>query len=473
MIALALALLLPTLIGLTLTRLLWAAPLTRSPYVLLGLFLGLGLGLALSAWTFFVWLLLIGAPSHGLLIAELGVAALLGLALVYRLGRQRRARPDAPEVRTEPSTGSSAVGLLLAVFAVIGVAAAIATFVALSISRPHGGWDAWMTWNMRARFILRGSEAWQDGFSNLLPWSHPDYPFLLPALVARSWMYVGHEATFVPAAVAMLFTLATAGVAWTAIGAMRSGNQGLLGALVLLGTPFFAAHGASQYADMPLAFFVLSTFVLFCLRDRFPDQASGLMALAGLTTGFAACTKNEGLLFLGAALVARVAALVPREGWMALGKEMRAFGLGLGPGLGLLVYFKTRLAPPNDLLSSQGVTDTLARLGDITRYAELARGFRDTILQFGSNSMFSAVGLLFVYLICVGIAVPETKRAGVKTALVALGLMLGGYALVFLTAPGDMPRLLASSLDRLILQLWPGALLVYFLVACTPEEARG
>jgi hypothetical protein len=53
----------------------------------------------------------------------------------------------------------------------------------------------------------------------------------------------------------------------------------------------------------------------------------------------------------------------------------------------------------------------------------------------------------------------------------AVALMLAGHALVLLSAVADVPRMVDSSLDRLLLQLWPVVILAWFTVLATPEEA--
>jgi hypothetical protein len=53
----------------------------------------------------------------------------------------------------------------------------------------------------------------------------------------------------------------------------------------------------------------------------------------------------------------------------------------------------------------------------------------------------------------------------------ALGLTLAGYAFVYLTTPQDLAWHLRTSLHRLLLQLWPSALFVFFLLVKTPEQA--
>ncbi len=84
----------------------------------------------------------------------------------------------------------------------------------------------------------------------------------------------------------------------------------MLGAIALLATPSFVEQGAWQYADIPLSFFYLATIVLLSLYDERTQEASsqspaGLLALGGVAAGFAAWTKNEGVLFLGAIILAR------------------------------------------------------------------------------------------------------------------------------------------------------------------------
>jgi len=63
---------------------------------------------------------------------------------------------------------------------------------------PHGGgYDSFISWNMRARWIFRGGEIWQNGFSQLLAQTHPDYPLLIPCSVAQLWFISGAEAQLI------------------------------------------------------------------------------------------------------------------------------------------------------------------------------------------------------------------------------------------------------------------------------------
>ena len=53
----------------------------------------------------------------------------------------------------------------------------------------------------------------------------------------------------------------------------------------------------------------------------------------------------------------------------------------------------------------------------------------------------------------------------------AMLILLAGHFMVFVSMAEELARLLKSSLDRLLLQLWPSALFLYFMAVRTPEEA--
>ena len=144
-----------------------------------------------------------------------------------------------------------------AVFAI----AALLAFVSIVVSMrawPHGEWDAFAIWNQHARFLFRGggSDAWRGYFS--LGWSQPDYPLMLPAAVARVWAYAGHESTFGPALIAMIFGVASVMLVVTALDGRRAWVAGAL----MVGASAYLVHVASQYADVPMAFFIVATLAV-------------------------------------------------------------------------------------------------------------------------------------------------------------------------------------------------------------------
>jgi 4-amino-4-deoxy-L-arabinose transferase-like glycosyltransferase len=359
--------------------------------------------------------------------------------------------------------------LLPIVFA-IAAAVAVAGFVAITRQYPHGDWDAWMNWNMRARMILRAGPEWRVAFTPLLPWSHPDYPLLLHSLVVRSWLYAGGETLAAPALVALIMSASTVAVLLTSLRLLRSPSQGWIGGLVLVSTPVFVVQGAAQYADVPLGCFLLLALIFLALDGSYHERTPAFAGLAGFAAGLALWTKNEGALFLLALAVAHVLlSLWHRQ--PALGRSARAFLLGLGPVLCVLAYFKLRLAPPNDLISGLALDRTLSRVAAPDRYAAIGRALKGHIAGFGGNGLISAVWLLVAYLAGTWVS-DETRKAGwLRTASLALLIVVAGHASVYLTMSDELPRHLNNSLERLLLQLWPATLFVLFTALRTPEEA--
>jgi hypothetical protein len=450
----------------------WGVALRRIssvPHLILLGSLAVALGLGVSSCFYFLWLLIFGPGTPGLALVELGLLACI-ISIVLLVSKRAAHSPCAPV--GVPNADPRAPRLLFWGFAFACVCA-LGAFLAISLRNPHGEWDAWMTWNTLARFIFRGGDNWRMMFSDSSSLRHPDYPLLVPSLVARGWRYASSELPVVPILLAMIFTFVTVALVCSALAVLRMRSQGLLAGLMLVSTPFFITHGASQYADVPVGLYLTATLVLLCLHDRYGASTKGFLLLAGLAAGLAAWTKNEGLLFLIALAVARSVAVGPVQGWRIHGREMRVFATGLLPVLLIIIFFKLQIAPSNDLISSssQGMQSTVDRLMDSQRYTYIAKNFATMILAFGSNGFVSAGWLLLTYLVCIGLKRGNENTPGVRTGLLTLALMLGGHVIVYLTAPNDMPRLLESSLERILLQLWPGVLFIYFMIVRTPEEA--
>ena len=299
---------------------------------------------------------------------------------------------------------------------------------------------------------------------------HPDYPLLIPAAIARCWAHIGHETLVVPAVVSMLFAFATVGLIFSSLSILRSRSQGFLAGLVLLGTPFFIQQGASQQADVPLGFFFLATIVLFFLQDRLPKNNHGLLSLAGMTAGFSAWTKHEGLLFLACVIISRLSVMVRVQDRKVFLRQAFSFAAGLAPVLATVVYFKTQIATPNEFISFPGLQVAVDRLTDGSRYLQVGKAWAEEMVHSG-NWIFSLLLLLVFYLLAVGINPDKAIKPALASSLVLLCLLLAGYFLVYVTSPYDLHWTVATSLNRLLLQLWPSLLLVFFLVVNTPEQA--
>jgi hypothetical protein len=441
-----------------------------------GLFAGSGLGLGIASCIAF--LCLPAGVTRSLPIVDLGVALLVGV--VYFIASRR---PAVGRDRPRPETGRlSRFQIFLAGIFSLELIASATSFILAFLKEPHGRWDAWLIWNLHARFLFRGGNHWREAFASGLDWSHWDYPLLLPLAIARSWNYMGGESLPVPAVMAALFTFLTLGLLCSSLALLRDMSQGFLAGMILLGTPFFIAMGAAQFADIPLAFFILLTLALLLVPARSAEGGEGALILAGLAAGMCAWTKNEGLLFLPVATAGLFGTMVPTGGWRQAFRRTAAFLAGALPVLLIVFSFKLRLAPVNDLMAGFSLESLSGKLLDWDRYAVIARAFFITGISFTQGLIDVRAGmhlnpgavniiLLAVYLLYAGIRIGREDRPGLLQTGAILLLMPAGYFLVYVMTPLDLAYHLATSLNRLFLQLWPSVILLVFMIAGTPEEA--
>jgi hypothetical protein len=443
-----LVLLVPVLLGFALMRAVWPNGWRVCRHDVFRASLGAGFGLGLCSCLFFLALSL-GLPGAALPVE---IALLAAVAAFYA---RTRAGDDCRFCATQPE--APRVPWLLPGAAVLAVAGALATFVLFCVMAPLGESDAWSIWNLRAKFLALGGKNWTDAFSSVIGWSHPGYPLLIPASVGQAWHTIGETSFLAPIFVAGLFTFATAGLLYSSMEIRRGRPQALLALLALLGASSFARNGAALYADIPVGFFLLAAAALIGMEERFPAAA----ALAGLSAGLAAWTKNEGLLFAAGALVAQILFVRPRH------LPLRRFLGGLLPGAAVLLFFKLRYAGANDLVASI----QFGRLGDFGRCWTIGYQFAHQILFFGGY-IASPVLVLGAYAWLLGIK-PDEKARPQNRALLFLPLwMLAGDFSVYLLAPSALDWQLDTSLESVLLQLWPLAVLAVFSYVAVPRTVK-
>ena len=431
------------------------------------LFISAGFGIGIFSIAFFVerWLGIV----H-ILATDLCLIALL--LAVYLTTRARRKSESVPASKfADVKLPNWLHRLLMASFGISILAALYAT-VLRALAHPHGdGWDAFAIWNLRARFLFLGGSHWRDGLSTLIPWSHPDYPPLIPGAIAHVWSYIGHDDPIVPAIISLVFTFATLGLLVSSLAVLRGITSAALAGIALASTPFFIEQGASQYADIPLSFFFLAAIALLHLFQQrsaqVPDGSPrGLFVLAGAALGVAAWTKNEGLLFLFAFLVSQIAAVPSRrrpptnEPGLNAGRKLVILLMATTPFLLLSLGFKHFIAPSGDLFS--GPEAMLHKILTPGRYWAILRWYGKDFLRFGNWVVPTTV--LFVALSFLspssGIRRPNPAF---RSSVLTLALTFCGYFAVYVITPNDLYWHLRFSLNRLFLQLWPTVIFLFFL----------
>jgi hypothetical protein len=421
----------------------------------LRLALAAGLGLGIAACLYFVALVLFhGTPRA---IAGLdGVLVLSSAGLWWVRGPLRGpARPSSP--------AWSALDCLLFAIGLAWAGVSAGLFIAEVLSLPHGEMDAWMTWDMRARFLVRAGADWRRSLAGYD--GHSDYPLLLPGAIAHGWQWLGDTVQAIPIGVAAVFTAATVMLLASAVGALRGRTAGWLAGLCLLATPGFVRRGAWLYADVPLSFFFLASLALLVYWETRAAPHVGALVWAGLATGLAAWTKNEGcvLLVAVAAVYLTVAGPATHRRW----RVASTFALGAAPPLALLIYFKATVAARPDLIEHQTVSQVLAQAADPGRYLEIAAALGGLLV--GSPSIWLLLALPpFVALM--GRTPDRTARAAARHVAAVVGLVAAAYGAIYVTTPMPLAWHLQTSLDRLLFHLWPSALFAVFLWSASPTE---
>ena len=377
--------------------------------------------------------------------------ALLTLFALGFLARSMLFREPAPPI----SWRLSLFGLVLSG----AVALAVYGLLLRADRMPHGDWDAWAIWNTHARFLYRGGRTWSDG----IPYTvHGDYPLLTPSLTARLWRYAGEEAPEAGALLGIMFALSGVAVLLSTLSQLRDTQLALLMALMLIGTPYYLERGVSQYADVPLAVFTISTIALICLHlERGPDRF-GPLVLAGFTAGCAGWTKNEGLLFI---LATCIVLLLPvfRNPAVTF-RRFASFSLGLLLPLAVISYFKLAIAPPYDLIEDLRYQEAIQRITSIDRHAVILKSLARSAWFFGAWAMQPMIPL-FAFIALRGAGRRVFRSQGGFAGLLILGIVLAGYYAVYLITPIPLQVHLDSSLNRLLIHLWPSFLLVLSLMA--------
>ncbi len=317
--------------------------------------------------------------------------------------------------------------------------------LALSVffdANPHGEWDAWNIWNLRAKYLAGPGDSWKYAMSDLLGHKHPDYPLLWSSLIAQGWAFAGSETLAVPQAAALLFFLATAGLLVSGLSALRGRRIAFLAGFALLTNLAYISQAANQYADVPLSYFVLASLTLVALEQPL---------LAGVFASLGAGVKNEGLAFLALLAVCLAAA-----NW----RQAIRLAAGAAPVAAGLLLFKA-LAPKSELLLYQGAGQIAGKLLHFEAYGQVARHLAKEVADSGPLYAHPLLALA-VAGIALRFSVAPAERVTARTLWLALGLLFAAYFAAFVATPHELAWHLNTAAGRLLAHLWPGFLLAYF-----------
>jgi len=433
------------LLGFCLTHFVWSAVDARS--LLIKVFLSAAVGFGVSSLLGFLWIWM-GFPLTIYVILETLAALILTGWTVYK---------NQAALRFANRTGNwfNFWGVILAV----GFTLFAANLLFYARTYPHGRPDAWINWNVAARFVYLGGIDWQATFLRQL--DHPDYPLFMALTNALTWVLAGTDSVWSPVAFHFVISIFTAGLLFSLINLLRDFKQAVLAAVIFISLPFTIDQGMRQYADFLLAYLLLVAGGLTLLY--FQTKEIRLAILAGLSIGLGGWAKNEGLVSILGLTVIWV--------WLALKKEerpaFRNYLLGLAFPFLVTVLFKLFLAPSNDLISGQVNGNSFVKLMDVTRYLTILKEMGLMLWNFGAASI-SLFGLIILAALLLGRS--ETRASG-GWLIAVLGIFqLLAYFVIYLLTPLNLDYHLHTSLDRLYMHVFPLALFWFFLWLRSPQE---
>jgi hypothetical protein len=448
-------LLIPILLGYLILSLAWRAKDIWQ--FVLKIFLSVGVGFGINSSFYFIWLLLFNQQRKFEILQFVIVIPII----IFLIFRERKNWFAKKTINHRMTAGS----FLLVTVLFAGICFFNDSFIKRSIMSPHGDRDAQAIWNLRARFIYRAGEDWQIAFSpDLDPRFHADYPLLIPLNIAWAWNFLNVETTRVPIVLAILYNFGVVGVMFGSLAFLKSVGQATIGSLTLMAMPLLFSTSIMQIADVPLAYYILA--VTSSLLLYFFEKQAGFMVLAGLLTGFAAWTKNEGMLFALSGMIGCILFGIFDKNSRHICKY---FGVGMAFPLAVVLYFKFTLAPPSDLLNNFSVASLIVRLLDLSHYLIVLKSIGLTLLNF-SIWNFSSPVVLIGYLFLLGSRMKAPMKQGVYFVIPILTIQLIGYVLIYVLTPYNIQWHLYYSVERLMLHLMPSMVLLIFAAASTPEE---
>ena len=338
-----------------------------------------------------------------------------------------------------------------------------------TVQNPLGLWDAWACWNLNAKFISGAPHVWPQLIHQMNPTDFaPDHPLLQKGFIARCWLLMQNESIWVPVVSSFIFTFCIIGLLSTSVSFFTNKFEGLIAGLILLCTPFLMKLGDSQYADNTVGFFYLATIVLLTFARSGASIKPRLLFAAGITAGLAAWSKSEGLLFIVCLFASQLTLLFFRDRRELL-KELKYLFLGMLPILLMVAYFKIVIAPPNRILSPEGGSPFI-KLLDYSRYEIAYSWFKGNFKVFG-EWILNPWWLFLIGIVVKGINFKENAYSFISN-FTLLVLMLLGFFFVEIITPLSLYYYLSTSVHRLLSQLFPSFIFVYFLAISNKTDFR-
>jgi hypothetical protein len=175
-------------------------------------------------------------------------------------------------------------------------------------------------------------------------------------------------------------------------------------------------------------------------------------AWLGASLGFAAWTKNEGLVPALALPLAYCAVVIRRRGWSAARTSAIEIVVGLLPVLVVLALFKILVAPVNDIVDGVMRPGVMRYWLDWARVSYVARYMATNAVSWGG---WSGIGPLSLIALVALLPRARHPMAVQTAAALMLALQLLVFFAVYVMTPHSVVWHMQTSWARLVAQMWP------------------
>jgi hypothetical protein len=345
----------------------------------------------------------------------------------------------------------------------VGLVFFVLDFQAASSANPAGEWDAMSVWNLRAHYLATPNNLWRRAVSaelggNLAGSTHPGYPLFLSGFIGLQWAAAGNFDEAVPIAASFLFAMGALLLLGASLASRRSPALGLLAWLVLLASEVFASQAASQYSDLLQGLAFLSALVL--LDAAAEHTGPRILAAAGLAIGLSCWIKNEGLPFAVAAICVAAWRFGPRAVWLAVGAL---------PGLLATAVLKLFVAQGGEAVFPHSVGEAMGKIAGAGRWWQAALGFAKA--GYDAGNWWTHPVLLALLLAIALRFVPPAEVRQRMWLLIPIGATAAAEYGLYLVTTADLNWHISTSVSRLVAQLWPSLLWLFFMLLRAPEDA--
>ncbi|MBI9051810.1 MAG: hypothetical protein JEZ00_20495 [Anaerolineaceae bacterium] len=436
----------------------WFLPTNVNKNILFKLILGAMVGSGLRSVLFFFWMFVFPEQPAMYVWFEIFLIIIFLILFIKKVGQGWKS------IWPFKLNCIKALDIYTIAFFVLLLINTIA-FFAFSFMKPMGNFDAYAIWEFKAKMIFLNPHDWQNALNHpAVAFFHPDYPLLIPMLVSNVWFMIGEITTRTPIIVAGFYTLALPVLIFTSLRYFRDSSQALLGSILLFGAPYLFHFGTGQTAELPLAGNVLTAIILIFLAWH--SKQWQFAFLGGLMAGFAAWTKNEGLLYflvLSIGFVFISLARFKRKGI----RQLAAWLAGICLPLFAVLVFKFGHETTSEYLSVSPIDFIL----DFDRYGLIVKEMVLQLLKWGG---WAQPWLLFyiIYAVLMRRLVNDTNKWQLRFVFGFIVVILAGFFFIYLITPYPLMWQLTYSLDRLLFQLFPVFILGIMLYTKSIHEIR-